>query len=85
MTWQLLSVLPVWVLSIAAAVVIGVASVPEQRTTWVGIAFAASVVATFVIQLAIQRKEGFVVRTMAGIGGALVILAATTAVFTLLP
>ncbi|MDO7883350.1 hypothetical protein [Antiquaquibacter soli] len=84
MTWQLLSVLPVWVLSLAAAVLIGVASAPEQRITWVGIAFAASIVATFVIQLAIQRKEGFVVRTMAGIGGSLVILAATTAVFTVL-
>ncbi len=85
MTWQLLSVLPVWVLSLAAAVLIGATSAPEQRITWVGITFAAAVVATFIIQLAIQRKEGFVVRTMAGIGGALVILAATTAVFTLLP
>ncbi|MGX5681887.1 hypothetical protein [Schumannella luteola] len=84
MTWQLLSVLPVWVLSLAAAVLIGATSAPEQRITWVGITFAAAVVATFIIQLAIQRKEGFVVRTMAGIGGALVILAATTAVFTLL-
>lgn len=83
MTWQLLSVLPVWVLSLAAAVLIGVASAPDERITWVGIAFASSVVATFVIQLAIQRKEGFVVRTMAGIGGALVILAGATVALAL--
>lgn len=84
MTWQFLSVLPVWVLTAAAAVVIGLTSVPEQRLTWVGITFAGVVVASFIIQLAIQKKEGFVVRTMASIGVSLVILAITTGVFALI-
>jgi hypothetical protein len=83
-TWQFLSVLPVWVLTAAAAVVIGLTSVPEQRLTWVGITFAGVVVASFIIQLAIQKKEGFVVRTMASIGVSLVILAITTGVFALI-
>lgn len=84
MTWQFLSVLPVWVLTAAAAVVIGLTSVPEQRLTWVGITFAGVVVASFIIQLAIQKKEGFVVRTMASIGVSLVILAITTGVLALI-
>ncbi len=73
-----------WVLTVAAAVVIGLTSVPEQRLTWVGITFAGVVVASFIIQLAIQKKEGFVVRTMASIGVSLVILAITTGVFALI-
>ncbi len=73
-----------WVLTAAAAVVIGLTSVPEQRLTWVGITFAGVVVASFIIQLAIQKKEGFVVRTMASIGVSLVILAITTGVFALI-
>lgn len=73
-----------WVLTIAAAILIGVVSAPEQRVTWVGVAFAASVIASFVVQLAIQKKEGFVVRTMASIGVSLLILAVTTGVFALL-
>lgn len=84
MTWQLLSVLPVWVLTIVAAILIGVVAAPEQRITWVGVAFAASVIVSFVVQLAIQKKEGFVVRTMASIGVSLLILAVTTGVFALL-
>jgi hypothetical protein len=74
----------VWVLTAAAAVVIGLTSAPEQRLTWVGITFAGVVVASFIIQLAIQKKEGFVVRTMASIGVSLVILAITTGVFALI-
>ncbi len=85
MTWQLWSVLPVWVASLAAAIVIGVLAVPEKRLTWVAIAFAGAVIATFAIQLGIQKKEGFVLRAMASIGVALVVLAVTTGVFALLP
>lgn len=83
MTWQLLSVLPVWVASAVASVLIGILSAPEQRLAWVGITFAGAIIATFAIQLGIQRKEGFVVRTMAGVGGSLVVLAAATAVFAI--
>ena len=84
MTWQLFSVLPVWVASLAAAIVIALVSVPDEAVTWIAIAFAGAVIATFTIQLAIQRKEGFVVRAMASIGGSLLVLAAATGILALL-
>jgi hypothetical protein len=43
--------------------------------------FAAAVLSAFTIQLAIRRKEGFVTRVMVSTGGALVVLAASTAIF----
>ncbi len=83
MTWQLFSVLPVWVASLAAAVVIAVTSAPGTAVTWLAIALAGAVIATFFIQLGIQRKEGFVVRAMASIGGSVVVLAVASGIFAL--
>lgn len=83
MSWQVLSVVPVWLAAIVAAVVIGLLSLPEQRFAWVGISLAGAIIATFVIQLAIQRKEGYVVRAMASIGGAIVVLGVASAIFAL--
>ncbi|MDH6180066.1 hypothetical protein M2152_000248 [Microbacteriaceae bacterium SG_E_30_P1] len=84
MSWQLLSVLPVWVASLIAAIVIPLTTSPDKWVTWISTAFAVAVIASFAVQLAIQRKEGFVVRTMASIGGSLVVLAAATGVLALL-
>ncbi|MFM9877678.1 MAG: hypothetical protein ACKVOG_07500 [Rhodoglobus sp.] len=84
MTWQIWSVVPVWLAAVAAAVVIGVTSTPETHVTWLAVALAAAVIVTFFIQLAIQRKEGFVVRAMASITGAVVVLALASGVFALL-
>ncbi len=84
MTWQFFSVLPVWVASLAAAAVIAVTSAPGQQVTWLAIALAGAVIVTFFIQLGIQRKDGFVVRAMASIGGAVVILAIASGIFALL-
>lgn len=75
MSWQLASVLPAWVLALAGAIAAAVIPPPAQYLTWIGLVLAAVVIATFGIQLAIQRKDGFVVRAMASIGGAFVILA----------
>ena len=82
MTWQLASILPVWALAIIGSVVIGLFSLPAQYFTWVPIVFAAAIIAAFTIQLAIRRKEGFVTRVMVSTGGALVVLAASTAIFS---
>ncbi len=84
MTWQVASVLPVWAASVVAAALIGALSLPDQRIAWVGISAAGAIIATFVIQLAIQRKEGFVFRAMASIGGALAVLAIASVVFLVL-
>jgi len=79
-TWQLASILPVWALAIVGAVVIGLVSAPDQYSTWLPIVFAAAIISAFTIQLAIRRKEGFVTRVMVSTGGALVVLAASTAI-----
>ena len=84
MTWQIWSVVPVWLAAAAAAVIIGLTSAPEAHVTWLGVALAAAVIVTFFIQLAIQRKEGFVVRAMASVTGAIVVLAIASGVFALI-
>ena len=83
MSWQVWSVIPVWVLSIVAAVIIGIVSAPDERVAWIAISLAAALIVTFLIQLAIHRKEGFVVRVMASVGGAMVVLAVATLVLAL--
>jgi hypothetical protein len=85
MTWQFWSVLPVWVLSLAGAVVIAILLPRDSFLTWIAIAAAGAVILTFCIQLALQRTEGFVVRAMASIGVSVVLLALATLVVELLP
>ena len=84
MTWQIWSVVPVWLAAAAAAVIIGLTTAPDAHVTWLGVALAAAVIVTFFIQLAIQRKEGFVVRAMASVTGAIVVLAIASGVFALI-
>ena len=80
MTWQLKTVVPVWLLTVIAAVLIGLLSPAGQFLTWLPIALAAAVLLTFCLQLATLRKEGFVNRVMASLGGSVVILGIATAV-----
>ncbi|MBN9239950.1 MAG: hypothetical protein BGO97_09605 [Micrococcales bacterium 70-64] len=84
MSWQLSSVLPVWVLSLAGAIVIAVVLPRDQYLTWVAVVLAGAVILTFLIQLALRRKEGFVVRAMASMGVSAVILAVASGVVALL-
>lgn len=83
MTWQIFSVVPVWLLALAGAIVIGLIAAPNEQVTWLAIALAIAMIVTFAIQLGIRRKEGFVVRVMASIGGSVVILAAATAILAI--
>lgn len=85
MTWQNWSVVPVWALSLVAAVLVAVLVTGSERLTWLAIGLATAVVATFAIQLATGRIEGYVGRAMASIGGAVVILALATGIFAVLP
>ncbi|MDP9028073.1 MAG: hypothetical protein M3N46_11080 [Actinomycetota bacterium] len=82
MAWQLRSVIPVWVIALAGAIVVGVLAA-STALTWLPLVLAGCVLITFAIQLALQRKEGLVTRMMASLGGALVILAVATAVLAL--
>jgi hypothetical protein len=79
-----LTVVPVWLVAIAGAVLVGVLLPREQYFTWLSIVLAAVTILTFGIQLAFGRTEGFVVRAMASIGVAVVILAAASGIITLL-
>jgi hypothetical protein len=83
MSWQLWSVLPVWAIALALAIGIALGAPEGKDASWIPIAFAGTVTLTFFIQLAIQRKEGLVLRAMASIGGSMLILAATTGILAL--
>jgi hypothetical protein len=83
MTWLKWSVVPVWLLSLIGALIIGVTAAPEMRVTWLAITLAGAIVLTFVIQIAIQRKERFVARATASIVGSLAVVAAATAFFAI--
>jgi hypothetical protein len=88
MAWSLRSVIPVWVVALIGAVVVGVFAPHDSAAggslTWLPIVLAGSVLVTMAIQLALQRKEGLVVRMMASLGGALVICAVASGILLLL-
>lgn len=73
-----------WLLSLTGAIIIGATAAPEMRVTWLAITLASAIVLTFVIQIAIQRKERFVARATASIVGALAVVAVATAIFALI-
>jgi len=78
MTWQRVSIISVWLL-VAIAVVVGGLVIPAaNQLDAVALVFAGAILTSFAIQLVIQRKEGFVTRVMASIGGAVIILAGAT-------
>ncbi len=78
---------PVWVVALAGAILVGLFAPVATRTavslTWLPIVLAGSVLVTFAIQLALQRKEGLVIRMMASVGGALIICAVATGILAL--
>ena len=78
MAWQYGSVIPVWVLALAGAVLVAIVS-PGRSIIWLPIVMAACVLVTIAIQLGVQRKEGFVNRLIASFAGALVITGVATA------
>ena len=80
---KLASIIPVWVLVLVAAIIIGVVSVGNEYFTWLPIALGATIILAFVVQLSLRKKEGFVGRLVLSTVGALVILAVATAVLTL--
>jgi hypothetical protein len=77
------TILPVWLATLAAAIAVGVFAGAEYLT-WLPVVLAGAALLTFVIQLALQRKEETVTRMIFSIGGALVILLGATVVLALL-
>src|SRR5471030_624899 len=79
-TSRLSSIVPVWVVAIVGAVVVGVLAAPSGIYRWLAVVLAVVVLLTFIIQLALPSKEGLVLRMAASIGGAAVLLAVATAI-----
>lgn len=77
------SVLPIWIAAILGAVAVGVYA-PEASLTWLPVVLAGCVLATFVLQLALQRKDGLVNRMIASVSGSAVILGIATLVLAVL-
>ncbi|MBX3195449.1 MAG: hypothetical protein KF727_10205 [Microbacteriaceae bacterium] len=77
------TVLPVWLITLVLAILVGVFAGPGYLGA-LPLVLAFAVLATFVIQLALSRKEELATRMIYSIGGSLVILAGATGVLWLL-
>ena len=84
MTSRLSSIVPVWVVAIVGAVLVGVIASPTGIYRWLAVVLTVVVLLTFIIQLALPSKEGLVLRMAASIGGAVVLLAVATGILALL-
>ena len=80
MTSRLSSIVPVWVVAIAGAILVGVLTTPAGSYRGFVIVLTVAVLLTFVIQLALPSKQGLVLRMAASIGGSVVVLAVATAI-----
>lgn len=83
MTFKVASILPVWILVIVGAILVGLISPADDYYTWLPIVLAGSLILTFAIQLAVPRKDGLVTRIMTSAVGSVLILAVTTAILAL--
>ena len=82
MTTSLRSVIPVWVVALLGAVLVGVVA-PDAALQWIPVVMVGAILFTFVLQLSLSRKEGLLERIVASLSGALLILAAATLVLWL--
>ena len=82
MRWT--TIVSVWVVTLAAAVLVGVFAGEKGYLGWLGIAMAGSILITMCVQLATQEKQGFVIRMGTTVAGSFAILALATGVLVLL-
>jgi hypothetical protein len=78
MTRTLATAIPVWIL-VVVAVGLTVALLPQE--TWSGalpVIAARAVLVTFIVQVSLQLKEGFVTRLLVTTSGIVVLLAIAT-------
>ena len=82
-TSRLSSIVPVWLVAIVGAVLVGLIASPSGIYRWLSIVLTVVVLLTFIIQLALPSKEGLVLRMAASIGGAVVLLSVATGILVL--
>ncbi|MCJ0701620.1 hypothetical protein FRIG_10840 [Frigoribacterium faeni] len=75
-----LTIIPVWLAAVVAAVLIVVIAPRDEAFTWLSLSLGGLIVLTFVLQLAASQKDGLVSRTMLALCGSLVVLAVATLV-----
>ena len=69
----------VWIAATLGAVAVGLFAA-DSFLTWLPVVLAGCALLTFVVQLALKRKEGLVTRMIASIAGAVVIIGLATLV-----
>ena len=77
---KLHSILPMWLLVVIGAILVGVLAPRDEYFTWLSIVLAVATILTFVVQLSLPLKHGLVLRTMVTTGGSVLILAIATAI-----
>lgn len=83
MTWRPISIVPVWVGVVIAAVAVLIATPPNAYLSWLSVILGSAILVTFALQLVLQEKEGLVGRIMLSIAGSVILLAVATAVAVL--
>jgi len=78
-----LTVVLVWVLVALGAVAVGILAPAAESVSWLPIVLGGGILVTFVVQLAIVRKEGLVMRIVLSLSGSVLILAVATGVLAI--
>lgn len=73
----------VWALALVGSVVTLVVAPHDSRQLWLALTFGGSVLATFAVQLAVARADGYVVRAMASVAGAMIVVAVASGIAAL--
>ncbi|GAA4673206.1 hypothetical protein [Frondihabitans cladoniiphilus] len=78
---RILTIVPVWIVSVIGAIVVGLTVTGDRYLVWLPLVLGASILVTFILQLATREKDGLVDRTTMSLSGSLVILGVATAIF----
>ena len=73
----------VWVLALLGSVVTLVIAPAGSQQLWLALTFGGCVLATFAVQLAVAKADGYLVRTMTSVVGAMVVVAVASGIAAL--
>jgi len=77
------SIVPVWLLSIAGAVLIGLSPLRGGWTQWIPVACGLAVIVALALQVATRRPEGFILRASVAVCGVVVVFGIASLVLLL--
>ena len=73
----------VWVLALLGSVVTLVIAPAGSQQLWLALTFGGCVLATYAVQLAVAKADGYLVRTMTSVVGAMVVVAVASGIAAL--